>query len=807
METRFIKLLSALLVAMLMLSPVAIMEEVAPVVAEEPAPAAEEPAPEAEEAAPEAEEPAPAAEAEPDQPEADDPEAAAEEDPAPADDTEPVSAEEEEPLEEIIPEAVDTVIAEAEFTELEDVDVEGLSIEGVEEEASDPALYTPEGVSIEATFPDPPFRAYVASNFDGDGDGFLSEEEIDSVGEINLNMRGDNGEELHDADGRYLNLGIHSLKGIEVFTSLGCLTCYDNPLTESPDLSKNVGLDVLELGGCGLTTLDVSSNTNLRILHVEDNPIKELDISKCATLASIVTDDNMRMDHNGVVGAIVTYAVGMDDEDYENDLELWASPTTRIIAGEGRGREPRVINISETFQDEGLRGYLSETFDDGDGVLTEDEIAKVEEGGYPEGFHLHERTVNSLSGLEVFVGLHWLDIWRIDGLEVLDLTKMPWLDGVSANECNLKQVIIPANARLENLQLERNLLTELDISNCPQEFRNKITKENYVLKDNDGVAVYQVPFKDEETGEQGMDEILVCDADVVITGADAVEPLESLPLDEAHFTDDGLRQHLKDRYDLDKNDRLSPRERAEVEDIDLHQFSGNEKEPYVIDPDTHAPAGLGVKSLKGIENFPWLRSLSVFCNPIGAIDVDLGIFHDLEYLECWNCGLKEVDVTHNPKLHILDCGDNALTTLNISNNSELEYLWTADNNLTELDVTHNPKLREMDCSNNKLKKLDISKNPKLQGLWLINNGVTALDISACPILVEKTDRAKTSPVYFGDNNKYVRYPFTITDTWEEEDGIHTDEYYCALACDATVTITGLIDSTPKPAPAPAAAAP
>ncbi len=67
-----------------------------------------------------------------------------------------------------------------------------------------------------SNFPDEIFREYVNENFDTDGDGVLSDSELEAVQENYV--------------GYYANLPgkISSLKGIEHFTSLTALYCSDN---------------------------------------------------------------------------------------------------------------------------------------------------------------------------------------------------------------------------------------------------------------------------------------------------------------------------------------------------------------------------------------------------------------------------------------------------------------------------------------------------------------------------------------------------------------------------------------------------
>lgn len=113
----------------------------------------------------------------------------------------------------------------------------------------------PTSIAIDATnFPDENFRNYLLSKSYG-SDGVLTEDEINGVTTIELN-----------------NKQISSLKGIEYFTALTQLECYDNQLT-TLDVSKNTALTELRCHNNQLTTLDVSKNTSLTLLVCLSNHI------------------------------------------------------------------------------------------------------------------------------------------------------------------------------------------------------------------------------------------------------------------------------------------------------------------------------------------------------------------------------------------------------------------------------------------------------------------------------------------------------------------------------------------------------
>ena len=144
-------------------------------------------------------------------------------------------------------------------------------------------------------FPDANFQKYLSENVDTNKDGSLSEAERDAVTEINVQ-----------------NARIKSLNGIQYFTQLVMLRCYNNQLTKLDvskntqlkylwcynnqltelDVSKNIQLAVVVCWNNQLTKLDVSKNMQMTILYCYNNQLKSLDVSKNAKLMSLHCDNN-----------------------------------------------------------------------------------------------------------------------------------------------------------------------------------------------------------------------------------------------------------------------------------------------------------------------------------------------------------------------------------------------------------------------------------------------------------------------------------------------------------------------------------
>ena len=110
----------------------------------------------------------------------------------------------------------------------------------------------------------------------------------------------------------------------------------------------------------------------------------------------------------------------------------------------------------------------------------------------------------------------------------------------------------------------------------------------------------------------------------------------------------------------------------------------------------------------------------------------------LTYLGCNDNQLTSLDVSNNTVLTNLSCDDNQLTSLDVTNNTALGYLNCYKNKLTSLDVTNNMALIHLDCYGNKLTSLDMSKNTALTELSCSSNQLTSLDVSKNTALTSLT---------------------------------------------------------------------
>jgi len=138
-----------------------------------------------------------------------------------------------------------------------------------------PKVYAVDVPIVEASFPDPNFRAFVEEQYDTDDSGVLEQDELNAVRVMQCK-----GKEIAD------------LTGIEHFTSLEKLDCSSNQLT-TLDVSGCSNLVRLYCFTNQLTDLNVAGCSNLTELDCSSNKLEALDVSACSSLAELTCSNNV----------------------------------------------------------------------------------------------------------------------------------------------------------------------------------------------------------------------------------------------------------------------------------------------------------------------------------------------------------------------------------------------------------------------------------------------------------------------------------------------------------------------------------
>ncbi|MGB1308077.1 MAG: hypothetical protein ACPG6B_04155, partial [Oceanihabitans sp.] len=133
-----------------------------------------------------------------------------------------------------------------------------------------------------------------------------------------------------------------------------------------------------------------------------------------------------------------------------------------------------------------------------------------------------------------------------------------------------------------------------------------------------------------------------------------------------------------------------------------------------------------ISNLTGIEAFVNLTFLDCGDNNLQSIDLSQNIA--LEQLYCYDNQLTSLNLSANTALQALDCRNNQITNLNLSNLSNLYYLQCTYNNMQSLNV-QNTALQTLRCYSNNLTSLNLHNLNQLHTIVCNNNDFTELDLS------------------------------------------------------------------------------
>ena len=157
-------------------------------------------------------------------------------------------------------------------------------------------------------------------------------------------------------------------------------------------------------------------------------------------------------------------------------------------------------------------------------------------------------------------------------------------------------------------------------------------------------------------------------------------------------------------------------------------------------------SNIKISNLSGIEDFTNLIYLECDNNPLTLLDLTQNL--DLKYLDCrglmrtgprWGT-LFELNLPQNNTLIHLDCDGNRLFNLDLTQNSALNYLRCGWNNnfivggLDSLNTSQNPNLNYLDCVFSGIENLDLSQNFALTHLYCSYNNLSSLDVSQNSVL-------------------------------------------------------------------------
>ncbi len=389
----------------------------------------------------------------------------------------------------------------------------------------DPASVVPTGVAVnETNFPDSIFRAYVSENFDTDGNGYLSDSEIQDVTTIDVSYSGTVNTEK-----------IGSLKGVEHFVNLLFLDCAGNALTEldvsqntqlgglicgimdndgnvfgnqlsSLSLSNNTQLEYLYCTHNQISSLDVSGNTALAVLYCYNNGMTQLNIRGCTELTELSCGNNQltSLDVSGNTALANLYC-------YNNNLRTLTVKNHPSLAFLQCSANPLLGTLDVSGCTKLANLYCQNC---GLSILNVNGCTQLKQVGCAN---------NSLSTLDFSTCANLRDLGCQDNsLVSLNLTGCGLLSGLGCRDNQLNTLDLSTCVNLVGLICSGNPLTSVDLTPCPALVRLMYTAEP---TETDGLVSY--------TDDNGL---ITCDSTLSLLVTNLLE----LPADLAVIEDEAF---------------------------------------------------------------------------------------------------------------------------------------------------------------------------------------------------------------------------------------------------------------------------
>ena len=541
----------------------------------------------------------------------------------------------------------------------------------------------------EAHFPDEAFRTCV-TDFDTDGDGSLSPEEIEAVTEITCYCP---------------DQMISSVAGVQYFTALEKFYCNYNLLT-TLDLSANSTLERIECYGNLLGELIIGENSALKFLVCYGNRLTALDVAGCPSLVAINCSRNrltaLNVSANPKLHSLQATENSLETLDVSDNPELdYLHVGYNQLTALDVSANP-VLDSLVCFHN-GLKTLKLGTKPEMDSLSCQmNQLTTLDVSGCPR-----------LRDLECYSN-------RLTALDFSENPELAFLDcrGNQLTSLNL----IGADA-LNRLSCYSNPLKSFNISHNP-----------YLIRacTGDGTAK-EVSFQGETINIVTYGTNLESSFDPGVTFITADPSATFIGLDAAHFPDAHFRACVA-RCDIDGDGLLSNEERDLVKYIEV-----GEKE---------------ISDLAGIEYFSRIEGLECCGNQLTRLDLsdnplledidcsdnqlealDLSALPALEYLTCSGNQLTRLDLSNNHEIWEVNCADNRLEALDLRGIPNLTMLRCQHNRIETLDISENDSLFMLNCADNLLKALPLENQVDLYSLHCEQNPLDALDVRGCPILM------------------------------------------------------------------------
>jgi len=534
------------------------------------------------------------------------------------------------------------------------------------------------------------------------------------------------------------SLNISNLTGIEDFTALSSLKCYDNSLSSldvtnlsnlntlwcngnqlsSLDLSQNPSLYTLLCYSNNLTTLDVSANLSLQVLRCEYNQLTNMTLSNSPTQLRCQNNQLTDLDVSALTQLSLLYCSNNQLE----SLNVQNGNNSNFINFDARNNPNLTcIQVDNAAWSTANWTNIDSGASFGENCLFYDLTTSVTGQG---SINLIPIGGNYQASTQVTLTATPSQGWQFDH----------WSGDLSGST-NPINIIMDADKSVTAVftQIQHSLTV-----NTTGQGSVALNPTGGTYNEGTQVSLTATPdsgwqfdhWEGDLTGNTNPAQITM-DADKSVTATFVQQALTYVPDDnfEAYLEANGMGNGIA-------NDNYVSTENIEnVVSLNVHNQNIND--------------------LTGIEDFTALEILRCYSNNLNSLDVshntsltnlacgynnisslDISQNTALEHLSCYSNNLSTLDLTQNLLLSDLNCGYNNLNSLDISQNTLLTNVKCYFNNLTSLNLGQNNSLITLKCYNNAISSLNLTQLTALQTLNCSQNNLSALDISNNPSLIK-----------------------------------------------------------------------
>lgn len=558
-------------------------------------------------------------------------------------------------------------------------------------------------------FPDAAFREILAEKFKiaNDGKGVITADNIRNTTYLSITT--------------FKTKKITDLTGIEKFVNLKDFIC-KNQNIHTVDLSKNKKLkelrfndnftSILNLSNLNLkevdcsrnniTTLDLSNSSDLVKLWAEDNKISSINLNNCINLENLILVNNL-IEKIDLTKNEKLKTVHVDNNKNLSELNIDKNIMLHHLGISNTSiKEINLLNNKNLIQLHSGNNEIKE-YNLSNNTLLESLIlidSNVTKLDLNNNQKLQEIFITDCRHLKEINTKECKDLVKINidnvSLKYLDFSKAENLKNCNLYGLDLGYLNINKNAPLNSIS---------QIDRYQRIYDVKVSKENTIDLNElfPGINTDKVTINTENITKKGniikLEKNRPREIDYVYnTGGknntlllpvklilDYESAEEGIILNDTNFPDYRFRRLIGNMMDVQEGGKISNTKLAKIENIEVY----NE----------------GITTLKGIEFFTGLKSL-----------------------ECGENNLTELDLSENINLKEIYCEDNSISDLKLPKSNNLMYLDCSNNELDNLNLAKYDKLIDLNCSSNPINKLELTNNTLLERIDIRKTNINSLNL-------------------------------------------------------------------------------